>query len=208
MPLLKIGAKAPSFELRDQHGESHWLKQYAGRAIVLYFYPKDDTSDCTAQACQFRDHHPDFSKLKATVLGISPDPEPSHAAFAAKHGLDFPILADSGDDGKNRGKVCAKYGVWAEKSMYGKKYMGVVRTTYLIDAKGVVRARWDKVKVKGHAAEVLDALRTLLDTAPRNSGKAKLRKGARDTNPPYGPVRGSRSKANNATRSKAVGSRR
>ena len=150
--LIAEGRKAPAFNLTDQDGGKHRLSAYQGRWVVLYFYPKDDTSGCTKEACQFRDARPDFEKTDAVVLGVSPDDEKSKAKFAAKHDLNFPILADPG------AQVCEKYGVWQEKSMYGKKYMGVVRTTYLIDPKGKVARRWDKVKVPGHAEAVLQAL--------------------------------------------------
>ncbi len=154
-PMIDEGKKAPLFTLPDQEGEKHALKDYAGSPVVLYFYPKDDTSGCTAQACQFRDDLPQFGKLGAAVLGVSPQDVKSKAKFAAKHDLPFPILADDG------AKVCEKYGVWQEKSMYGRKYMGVVRTTYLIGGNGKVVKRWDKVKVPGHAEAVLEAIREM-----------------------------------------------
>ncbi len=160
MPLIDPGKKAPAFRLPDQNGTMHALKDYAGSPVVLYFYPKDDTSGCTAEACAFRDLLPKFTKSKAVVLGVSPDDSTRHAKFAAKYNLNFTLLADvPGDDGTP--KVCDKYGVWQEKSMYGRTYMGVVRTTYLIDADGRVARRWDKVKVAGHAEEVLAAVAEL-----------------------------------------------
>ncbi len=131
------------------------LKDLKGQTVVLYFYPKDDTSGCTAQACAFRDALPDFSKVKATVLGVSRDSVASHDKFKTKYKLPFPLLADED------GKVCEAYGVWVEKSMYGRKYMGIERTTFLIDGKGVIREIWRKVKVPGHAADVLDAAAAL-----------------------------------------------
>jgi len=158
MPLIDPGKKAPAFTLADQHGEKHKLSDYAGKPVVLYFYPKDDTSGCTKEACQFRDMHPAFDDADAVVLGVSPDSVESHAKFANKHGLEFTLLADP-KDATDTPKVCDKYGVWQEKSMYGKKYMGVVRTTYLIGADGKVVRRWDKVKVPDHAEDVLDTLR-------------------------------------------------
>lgn len=168
MPLIDVGKKAPAFKLKDQQGDTHALRDYAGRAVVLFFYPKDDTSGCTKEACQFRDALPDFDSLGAVVFGISPDDEHSHARFASKHGLNFTLLADvpsrqSGADSNAKGTppVCDKYGVWQEKSMYGRKYMGVSRTTYLIDASGKVAHRWDKVKVPGHAAEVLERVQSI-----------------------------------------------
>jgi len=150
--MIDIGKKAPAFNLKDQDDKAHRLSSYAGKTVVLYFYPKDDTSGCTKQACQFRDDLPKFKKSKAVILGVSPQDVKSKSKFAGKHGLNFPILAD--DDAK----ICEKYGVWQEKSMYGKKYMGVVRTTYLIGPDGKVKQRWDKVKVPGHAEEVLKSL--------------------------------------------------
>lgn len=160
MALIDVGRKAPAFTLPDQDGTKHALKDCAGKPVVVYFYPKDDTSGCTLEACQFRDQQPDFAKVKATVFGVSPDSIESHQKFVSKHDLNFTLLADAKDaDGDP--KVCAKYGVWQEKSMYGRKYMGVVRTTYLIDVTGKVARRWDKVKVPGHAEEVLAAIKEL-----------------------------------------------
>jgi thioredoxin-dependent peroxiredoxin len=160
MPLIEPGKKAPTFSAKDQDGASHRLSDFAGRPVVLYFYPKDDTSGCTAEACAFRDLRPDFSKVKAIVLGVSPDDEKSHRKFVDKHELNFTLLADVAPEG-GEPAICAKYGVWQEKSMYGRKYMGVVRTTYLIDATGKVAQRWDNVKVPGHAEEVLAAVKAL-----------------------------------------------
>ncbi|MEM1329955.1 MAG: thioredoxin-dependent thiol peroxidase [Planctomycetota bacterium] len=161
MRLIEEGKKAPAFTLKDQDGNTHRLKDYAGQAVVLYFYPKDDTSGCTKQACQFRDDLPAFEKADAVVLGVSPQDEKSKAKFAAKHELNFPLLADVKADADGNPAICEKYGVWTEKSMYGKKYMGVQRTTYLIDGSGKVVRRWDKVKVPGHAEDVLSALSEL-----------------------------------------------
>jgi thioredoxin-dependent peroxiredoxin len=160
MPLIEPGKKAPTFSAKDQDGASHRLSDFAGRPVVLYFYPKDDTSGCTAEACAFRDLRPDFSKVKAIVLGVSPDDEKSHRKFVDKHELNFTLLADVAPEG-GEPAICAKYGVWQEKSMYGRKYMGVVRTTYLIGPDGKVAERWDKVKVPGHADAVLEAIREL-----------------------------------------------
>jgi peroxiredoxin Q/BCP len=150
--LIEPGVKAPAIALKDQTGKTHRLSEHAGQWVVLYFYPKDNTSGCTKQACAFRDHLPDFGKLDAVVLGVSPDDETSHAKFAGKHDLPFTLLADP------EHKALEKYGVWQEKSMYGRKFMGVVRTTYLIDPQGKVAKRWDKVKVARHMQEVLEAL--------------------------------------------------
>jgi len=131
------------------------LKALKGKTVVLYFYPKDDTSGCTAEACAFRDALPDFSKVKAEIVGVSRDPVASHDKFKTKYDLPFPLASDVD------GKVCQAYGVWVEKSMYGRKYMGIERATFLIDAKGVVRKVWRKVKVPGHAEEVLAAAAAL-----------------------------------------------
>jgi len=155
VPLVDEGKKAPVFSLKDQEGKTHSLKDYAGRPVVLYFYPKDDTPGCTTEACSFRDALPDFSKIKATVLGVSVLDTASKAKFAAKHELNFPLLADEDH------AVADKYGAWQEKSMYGRKYMGVARITYLIDGNGNVAKRWDKVSVGTHADEVLEAVRGL-----------------------------------------------
>ena len=160
MSLIEVGRKAPVFTLQDQAGEKHALKDFLGKAVVLYFYPKDDTSGCTAEACQFRDQAPDFKKSKSVVFGVSPDSVESHRKFVDKHELNFTLLADP-KDAEGDPKVCTKYGVWQEKSMYGRKYMGVVRTTYLIGPDGKVAERWDKVKVPGHADAVLEAIRSL-----------------------------------------------
>ena len=161
MPFIEPGKTAPAFTLKDSDGEKHSLKDYRGQFVVLYFYPKDDTSGCTKEACQFRDQLPDFKKTKAVVFGVSPDSVESHRKFVDKHDLNFTLLADAARDADENPKICLKYGVWQEKSMYGKKYMGVVRTTYLIGPDGKVAQRWDKVKVPGHADAVLEAIRSL-----------------------------------------------
>lgn len=153
--MIEPGKPAPAFNLPDQNGTKHRLSQYKGKWVVLYFYPKDNTPGCTTQACGFRDAQAQITKRDAVVLGISPDPESSKAKFATKHDLNFPVLADEGSE------VCSKYGVWQEKSMYGKTYMGVVRTTYLIDPAGKVRSRFDKVSVKNHTEVVLEELDAL-----------------------------------------------
>ncbi|MEM6749594.1 MAG: thioredoxin-dependent thiol peroxidase [Planctomycetota bacterium] len=151
---IDAGRKAPAFTLQDQDGAKHKLADYAAQWVVLFFYPKDDTSGCTKEACQFRDASAEgeLEKRGAVVLGMSPQDVKSKAKFAGKHGLNFPILADPD------AKVCTKYGVYGEKSMYGRTYMGVNRTTYLIAPGGKVAQRWDKVKVPGHAEAVLAAL--------------------------------------------------
>ena len=155
MPLIDPGKKAPTFSLKDQQGKTHRLGDYEGRPVVLYFYPKDDTPGCTAEACAFRDLLPKFKPGKAVVLGISILDERSKARFAAKYELNFPLLADPDHE------IAEKYGAWQQRSMYGRSYMGVARTTYLLDATGKVARRWDKVKVDGHAEEVLAAVNAL-----------------------------------------------
>jgi peroxiredoxin Q/BCP len=155
MSLIEPGRKAPAFTLTDQSGNSHRLSEYAGQPVVLYFYPKDDTSGCTKQACGFRDALPQFISGKAVIFGVSILDTASKAKFAKKYDLNFPLLADPDHD------VAEKYGVWQERSMYGRKYMGIARTTYLIDKDGKVAKRWDKVKVDDHAAEVLEAVNAL-----------------------------------------------
>jgi peroxiredoxin Q/BCP len=152
MPLIEPGRKAPSFTLKDQHGTTHRLSDYAGRPVVLYFYPKDDTPGCTKESCDFQDTLPRFKPSKAAVLGISILDEASKAKFAQKHGLTFPLLADADH------QIAEKYGVWQEKSRYGRTYMGIVRTTYLIGPDGNVARRWDNVRVDGHAQEVAAAV--------------------------------------------------
>ena len=155
MALIDPGKKAPSFSLPDQQGKTHSLTDYTGQPVVVYFYPKDDTPGCTKESCAFQDNLPKFRKSKAAVLGISVLDTKSKARFADKYGLQFPLLADEDH------AIMEKYGVWQEKSMYGKKYMGVARTTYLIAPDGKVARRWDGVKVDGHAEEVLAAVQGL-----------------------------------------------
>jgi len=152
MPLIEPGKKAPVFALKDQNGKTHKLSDYAGRPVILYFYPKDDTPGCTKEACAFQAGLPKFKPSKAVVLGVSILDEASKAKFAKKYGLGFPLLADADHE------VAEKYGAWQEKSNYGRKYMGIARTTYLIGADGKVEKRWDRVKVDGHAEAVLAAL--------------------------------------------------
>jgi peroxiredoxin Q/BCP len=152
---LEIGDKAPAFDMPTDGGGKVSLNSLKGKPVVLYFYPKDDTSGCTAEACAFRDTLPDFSKLDATVIGVSRDSVESHQKFKEKYRLSFPLASDTD------GSVTEAYGVWGEKSMYGRKYMGIERSTFLIDKNGIIRAIWPKVKVPGHAAEVLDALSKL-----------------------------------------------
>ena len=151
--MVEVGKPAPDFTLADQNGKPVTLSKLKGAPVVLYFYPKDDTPGCTNEACSFRDAFADFKKAGATILGVSPDGSESHAKFAKKFSLPFSLLADTGN------KVCEAYGVWKEKNMYGRKYMGVERTTVVIDPKGVVRKVFPKVKVDGHSAAVLVEVR-------------------------------------------------
>ena len=152
---LKEGSKAPAFSLPTDGGGKVSLKDFKGKPLVLYFYPKDMTPGCTTEACDFRDLTPDFEKVGAAVVGVSKDSVKRHDNFKAKHDLPFVLASDEGGD------MCERYGVWKEKSLYGRKFMGIERTTVLIDGEGVVRRIWPKVKVKGHAEEVLDAVRAL-----------------------------------------------
>ena len=153
MALIDTGKKAPAFTLNDQDGHTHKLSDYAGRPVILYFYPKDDTPGCTKESCEFRDNLPKFKRSRAAVFGVSILDEASKKKFADKFDLNFPLLADADH------AVAEKYGVWQEKSLYGRKFMGIVRTTYLIGPDGKVAARWDNVKVDGHAGQVLEAVR-------------------------------------------------
>jgi peroxiredoxin Q/BCP len=148
---LDIGDKAPDFTLPTDGGGKVTLSKLKGRKVILYFYPKDDTSGCTAEACGFRDAFPRFGKLDGVVIGISKDSVASHDKFKAKYELPFMLASDKDGD------VCERYGVWTQKSMYGRKYMGIERTTFLIDEKGVIREVWRKVKVTGHVDAVLAA---------------------------------------------------
>src|ERR1044071_4281953 len=176
--MLKPGDDFPDFELQDQEGntvkqsdlfdpkgrtfspcfqDGNTVKKsdLLGQKAIVYFYPKDDTSGCTAQACGFRDQLPDFGKLKAQVVGVSKDSVDRHDKFKKKYGLNFPLVSDED------GKICGKYGTWVEKSLYGRKYMGIERATFLIDKTGTVAKVWHKVKVAGHVNEVAEALKAL-----------------------------------------------
>lgn len=148
---IKVGNKAPAFKMPTSGGGSVALKDLKGKKVILYFYPKDDTPGCTKQACGFRDAMPDFSKAKAVVIGVSKDPVAKHDKFVAKYDLNFALGSDEDSD------VCEKYEVWKEKNMYGRKYMGIERSTFLIDEDGRLVAEWRKVKVPGHVDEVLAA---------------------------------------------------
>ncbi len=150
--MLKVGDKAPDFTLNDKDGNKVSLKDFKGKKLVLYFYPKDNTSGCTKEACDFRDNLKSFSKLNAEVIGISADSEKTHTSFTEKYNLNFRLLSDPDKD------AIQKYDVWKEKSMYGKKYMGIERTTYLIDEKGKIKKIFNKVKVDDHISEVLNEM--------------------------------------------------
>jgi peroxiredoxin Q/BCP len=156
---LEIGSLAPNFDLpgdvSGHLGQIFKLSDYQGKRVVLYFYPKDDTSGCTAEACSFRDDLRAFRDANAVVFGISRDSLRSHEKFREKYGLTFPLLSDE------QGEVCMAYGVWAEKSMYGKKYFGIERSTFLIDEAGIIRHIWRKVKVEGHSQDVLKKLQEI-----------------------------------------------
>ncbi len=150
--MIEEGKKAPAFTLPDSDGNKVSLKDFKGKKVVLYFYPKDNTSGCTKEACSFRDNLPDFKKLEAVILGVSPDSQKSHQKFRDKYELPFTLLSDEDKT------VLEKYGVWQEKKMYGKSYMGVVRTTYVIDEDGKILKVFPKVKVDGHTEEVLKVI--------------------------------------------------
>jgi peroxiredoxin Q/BCP len=153
MSLLGVGDKAPEFKTRDQDGETVSLKDFRGKKVVIYFYPKDDTPGCTKEACSFRDGFGAFRRRKIEILGVSVDDEKSHRRFAEKYSLPFRLLADPNK------KIVKDYGVWGQKSMYGRKYMGILRVTYVIDEMGKIAVVWPKVKPEGHAEEILAALK-------------------------------------------------
>lgn len=147
--MLQAGSSAPAFSAPDQNGNTHTLAQYAGQKVALYFYPKDDTPGCTKEACNLRDNYAQLQATGYVVLGVSTDDTQSHAKFATKYSLPFPLLADVDQ------QIVQAYEVWVEKNMYGKKYMGTARVTYLIDEKGVITRVIDKVKPEEHAAQIL-----------------------------------------------------
>ncbi len=153
-PLMpSVGDPAPGFELRDAQGNTHKLSQYAGKRVVLYFYPKDDTPGCTTEACGFRNVHGEFDSAEAVLLGVSPDSADSHARFAAKYGLPYTLLSDEDH------QVAERYGVWREKQNYGKTYMGIARTTFIIDENGRIARIFQNVSPQGHEGQVLAWLR-------------------------------------------------
>lgn len=150
--MLKVGSKAPAFTLLSDSGEKISLKDFKGKTVILYFYPKDLTSGCTQQACDFSDQHTKFKKKDGIVLGISKDSVESHQKFKSKYSLPFILLSDPETE------VCQAYGVWKEKSMYGRKYMGIERTTFVISPEGKISKIYPKVKVNGHVEQVLAEL--------------------------------------------------
>ncbi|HLG67922.1 MAG TPA: thioredoxin-dependent thiol peroxidase [Acidimicrobiales bacterium] len=152
MPKLDAGDKAPAFTLPDHDGKAVSLEDFAGSPVVLYFYPADDTPGCTKEACQFNDNLRAFAKAGVRVVGISPDKPAKHVQFREKYGLSFPLLSDPDHT------VMAAYGAWGEKTMYGKKTVGTIRSTFLVDAKGVITRAWYNVRADGHAAKVLEAV--------------------------------------------------
>ena len=150
--MLNTGIKAPNFELPDQNGTIHTLEEYRGKKVILYFYPKDNTPGCTKQACGFSERYPQFMEKGAVVLGVSKDSVASHKKFQEKYGLPFTLLSDP------QLQAIQAYDVWQEKNMYGKKTMGVVRTTYLIDEEGVIIEAFGKIKAKENPAKMLEVL--------------------------------------------------
>ncbi len=150
--MVNEGDVAPEFELPADDGSTISLSGLKGKKVILYFYPKDDTSGCTTEACEFRDALPRFEEDGAVVLGVSPDSVDSHTKFKEKYDLNFPLLADEDHE------VAEAYGVWKEKSMFGNKYWGVERSTFLIDEEGKIKSAWRRVRPKGHAGKVADAL--------------------------------------------------
>ena len=155
MPIPQEGTKAPDFKLEASNGQTIALKDLNGKNVVIYFYPKDDTPGCTVQACGFRDSYKDIEKLGAVILGVSPDNTASHEKFIKKFTLPFTLLADTDK------KMSQDYGVWVEKSMYGKKYMGVTRTTFIINKEGQIAKVFEKVKPEGHNQEVIALLKNI-----------------------------------------------
>lgn len=151
----EVGKKAPAFSLKDDQNQSVKLSELKGQPVVVYFYPKDDTPGCTREACAFRDRSKELTKAGAIVLGVSPDTVESHVKFKTKYELNFPLLFDKDH------KVAEKYGAWREKNMYGKKSMGIQRSTFLIDADGKIAKIWKRVKVDGHDEQVLAAIAEL-----------------------------------------------
>jgi thioredoxin-dependent peroxiredoxin len=150
--MLEEGKNAPAFSVKADDGKKVALKDFKGKTVILYFYPKDMTPGCTTQACDFRDFQATLKKKKAVVLGVSKDPIDRHLKFKEKYDLPFPLLSDED------GKLCEKYGVWQEKKLYGKSFMGIVRSTFVIDPEGKIQKIYPNVKVKGHVEKVLEDL--------------------------------------------------
>jgi peroxiredoxin Q/BCP len=155
MTSLKVGDLAPDFILNDENGRKHSLSAYRGQPVVLYFYPKDDTSGCTTEACNFRDDFSAYEHANVAIIGVSADDEQSHLKFKTKYSLPFPLLADVNKE------VVNQYGVWGLKTMYGREYEGIYRTTFLIDAAGRIAHIFEKVKPSAHSTEVLNAIDAL-----------------------------------------------
>ncbi len=153
--MLDIGDKVPDLSLPSSTGGSHSLQDFKGKKIILYFYPKDDTPGCTKESCEFRDAHQDFSDLNAVIIGVSKDPLASHEKFINKYELPFELWADEDL------KLMEAFGAWGKKKMYGKSFLGVIRSTFLIDENGVVQKAWRKVRVKDHVTKVLEAAKNL-----------------------------------------------
>ncbi len=154
--MFKVGDPAPNFTLQDQDGNNHSLSEYQGAWLLLYFYPKDNTSGCTTEACALRDDFLGFKKLNVKIVGVSIDSPESHKKFADEYQLPFTLLADEDK------KVVELYGVWQEKSMYGKKYMGIVRSSFLVNPKGQIEKIYEKVKPEEHSKEVLEDLKNII----------------------------------------------
>lgn len=146
--MLQLGQPAPTFSLLDQNEKKHTLESYIGKKVLLYFYPKDDTPDCTTEACEFRDNYEALKKLGLVILGMSADSVTSHKKFAEKFSLPFPLLSDESKE------VCEAYGVWGKKKFMGREYMGISRTSFLIDEKGIISKIYEEVKPKEHVGEV------------------------------------------------------
>lgn len=152
---VEIGKPAPDFELTADNGQTVKLSDFRGKYVVLYFYPKDMTPGCTTEACDFRDNHESFQELDAVILGVSPDPQTRHQKFKEKHGLPFLLLADEDH------KVAEQYGVWKLKKNFGKEYMGIERSTFIVDKEGKLMKEWRNVKVKGHAEDALRYIKSM-----------------------------------------------
>ena len=163
--MLKVGRKAPAFTLADQTAKMHTLKEYAGQWVLIYFYPKDDTPGCTKEACAITEVYGDFKKLKVTVLGVSKDSPKSHKKFAEKFNLPFTLLSDESTE------MIQKYGAWVEKSMYGKKYLGTDRISYLVNPEGKIAKVYPKVDPANHALELLADIKALQKEAKKVDGK-------------------------------------